>query len=224
MTHFLARLVERIRGEAPRVQPIIAPRFAPAPVAEVTNEIEAPAPVASRENETTRRNEPPADKFVRQEIEPQRADENRHEERAVPEPEKLLVPQKIPVSHPLTSIVRRAGPENVAIMAKTNGARPKQSALKGTTTQPGSTPPATIRAAVARGIDPGRPRAERASRRVDIQPNESNNERPIVRVTIGRIDVRAMPAPTAPPRKTPVRSEPKLTLDAYLKARKEGAR
>jgi hypothetical protein len=55
-------------------------------------------------------------------------------------------------------------------------------------------------------------------------PNEPASEPPIVRVTIGQIDVRTTPAPAAPTRKTATPSGPKLTLDAYLKARKEGAR
>jgi hypothetical protein len=38
MTHFLARLVERARGTAPRVEPILVPRFAPAPVVEISSE------------------------------------------------------------------------------------------------------------------------------------------------------------------------------------------
>ena len=56
-----------------------------------------------------------------------------------------------------------------------------------------------------------------------LRPNETSEEPPIVRVTIGRIDVRATPI-AAPSRKSPTRSEPKLTLEAYLKSRKEGAR
>ena len=56
-----------------------------------------------------------------------------------------------------------------------------------------------------------------------LTPNESPEQPPIVRVTIGRIDVRATP-PAAPSRKSSTRSEPKLTLDAYLKSRREGTR
>ena len=40
-----------------------------------------------------------------------------------------------------------------------------------------------------------------------FQPNEWTEQPPIVRVTIGRIDVRATP-PAAPPRKSSARSEP----------------
>ena len=47
---------------------------------------------------------------------------------------------------------------------------------------------------------------------------------PIVRVTIGRIEVRAPAAPVASPRPRVHANEPKLTLDAYLKSRAEGKR
>jgi hypothetical protein len=66
--------------------------------------------------------------------------------------------------------------------------------------------------------------AARASEDGFVLPNESGGERPIVRVTIGRIDVHATPAPAAPARKTPKENPPRLTLDAYLKGRREGMR
>ena len=42
MSHFLARLVERARGTAARVEPIVAPRFAPTAIVEIASEVEAP--------------------------------------------------------------------------------------------------------------------------------------------------------------------------------------
>jgi hypothetical protein len=55
--------------------------------------------------------------------------------------------------------------------------------------------------------------------------SESPPATPIIRVSIGRIDVRAvvLPAPPAP-RPSPVRRGPALTLDDYLKQRSEGRR
>ena len=44
---------------------------------------------------------------------------------------------------------------------------------------------------------------------------------PLIRVTIGRIDVRAVLPPTQPPRRT-TSTRPKLTLDEYLKQRNGG--
>ena len=44
MSHFLARLVERVRGTAPRVEPLVSPRFALAPIVEIASEMDAPPP------------------------------------------------------------------------------------------------------------------------------------------------------------------------------------
>ncbi len=47
---------------------------------------------------------------------------------------------------------------------------------------------------------------------------------PTIRVTIGRIDVRAVTPPEPPPRPKPVRSGPTLSLDEYSRQRKGGGR
>ena len=57
--------------------------------------------------------------------------------------------------------------------------------------------------------------------RSDLQGAVS--ERPIIRVTIGRIDVRAVPPP-APPQQQPPPPAPGLSLDDYLKERNGGER
>src|SRR5262245_5944129 len=44
MSHFLARLVDRARGTAPRVEPLVKPRFAPAPIFEVGPDAEGLPP------------------------------------------------------------------------------------------------------------------------------------------------------------------------------------
>jgi hypothetical protein len=48
----------------------------------------------------------------------------------------------------------------------------------------------------------------------------------VVRVTIGRVDVRAVmsPAPAAPPAQRPARKGPSLSLEDYLKERDGGRR
>ena len=48
MSHFLARLVERARGTAARVEPIVAPRFAPTAIVEIASEVETPPPRTGR--------------------------------------------------------------------------------------------------------------------------------------------------------------------------------
>ncbi len=227
MSHLLARLVERTRGTLPRVEPIIAPRFAPAPINEIATEVEAPAAVRSRATQAALPNETPARPSVRQGIEPPRGEESRREEVAAPRPEQFLVPQQTHPSYSSPSVVRRASPEEIGAPPRPNEASPEQSVAEAAATRPGSAPPATTqpsRILVAGGVDPGHPSAMPGTRRAaGIQPNESQNEPPIVRVTIGRIEVRAE-TPAPPPRKTPSPPRPTLSLDTYLKERKEGRR
>jgi hypothetical protein len=59
---------------------------------------------------------------------------------------------------------------------------------------------------------------------IHFEKDESVSKAPIVRVTIGRIDVRAAPAPAPSSRKETRRTPPALTLEAYLNSRKGGAR
>jgi hypothetical protein len=47
---------------------------------------------------------------------------------------------------------------------------------------------------------------------------------PTIRVTIGRIEVRASVPPAAPARQQPPRRQPALPLDEYLRRRNGGAR
>jgi hypothetical protein len=226
MTHFLARLVERARGTGPRVEPIVAPRFAPSPFAEIASEVE-PFPrspeIASKVEVSplarpeTRGPETPvkaSEPFVRGEKTPagtpKAAELIESAAQAVPEP--LLV-----TSHPPDNEVARPPAD-----ARENG-RPGRDGLLAVQLIP----------QVVRQGNPTHQR--RATFRSSVRPDRSgeslaegkepaSNDRPIARVTIGRIEVRAEPAPAPPPRKTTPHSVPKLTLDAYLKARKEGAR
>src|SRR5438093_1643798 len=97
MSHFLARLVERARGTAPRVEPVLAPRFAPAPIVEIASEVEAPPrewknPQPTVEEKSSPRavvqHEAPAEK-----AEPQILRDS--EKSSLPQqPEKLLVPME----------------------------------------------------------------------------------------------------------------------------------
>ncbi len=224
MTHFLGRLVERARGTAPRVEPIIAPRFAPAPApAEIATENEAvpPAglpramepPAARRETGPPGAIESPHSILVRQEKTPAEVPkEELIESAAPPEPEALLVPLSRPNddrSQPPARTRKSGSPRR-------DSPRRVQSAeaepfVRRANPQPRST--------IARP-----PHRAAVSASALTSPNEKSAGPPIVRVTIGRIEVRAAPAPATPARKPPTRSAPKLTLDAYLKSRKEGAR
>ena len=201
MSHFLARLVERARGTAPCVEPVVAPRFTAAPIFEVASEVETLPP--GREQQPGIANqalsaEKPDPKRV---SEPERLPLLRDYANDDHKTEKLLVP--IP-EHP--TVVRPSQAANRALPLGKNGRRfLARSAAK----RPRSAAPvSTTLQHLENGL---------------VRPNESSEEPPIIRVTIGRIDVRATP-PGAPSRKSPTRSEPKLTLDAYLKSRKEGIR
>ena len=183
MKHFLARLVERVRGTAPRVEPIMAPRFAPA----------SPFEIAVEEESGERQDEPRSTpiEIVRetllvpqfQEKAPSLTVRQEHFE-AEAEPSEIgaVVRAKSDMSKPESPRPKRATPESVQAHARV--AKPQLSPLR----------------------------------------DELRAHAPIVRVTIGRIEVRSASPPAPMPRKSAPRTGPKLTLDAYLKARKKGAR
>jgi hypothetical protein len=207
MSHFLVRLVERARGTVPQVEPIIAPRFAAAPINEILSEIEATAPVKSREAHAARGKGAAEQEIVRRENGRTRPDAIQDEEvNAPPEPERLLVPPEISKPEGANPVVRRTLEQEIERAAPAHRA-----SLRERASRPGSPEPATTF-----GFGP--------RQRERFVPNESIEERPIVRVTIGRIDVRATSPPPARPAKSAPRPGPKLTLDGYLKERKEGTR
>jgi len=203
MSHFLARLVDRARGTAPRVEPLITPRFAPAPIFEVGSEAES-LPSGREQQPAIARQalsaEKPGAKRVWEPEKPQVLPENPVVDR---KPEKLLVP----ITEGLGLVVRPSQADNRALPSSQNGER---------LLEPSAAKPSPRSAA----------RVSTMLRHFEnhlTTPGESAQESPIVRVTIGRIDVRATPT-AVPPRKSPARSEPKLTLEAYLKSRQEGGR
>ncbi|HEY2800172.1 MAG TPA: hypothetical protein VGI85_06235 [Chthoniobacterales bacterium] len=213
MTHFLTRLVERTRGGAPKVEPVIAPRFAAAPLPEIATELEtaAPAPHEGREKETTHSTRrPPGENDQSKAIE---KTDNLREERPETAPQSLLVP--------LAQLV-----EETSLRSRWP---------RGSESLPRDVLP-HVRAAVTPPIvrrdnhhsrsaqaEPS-PRSALAANSLDPANELPSNEAPIVHVTIGRIEVRATPAATPAPRKPSRTTPPKLTLDAYLKERREGRR
>jgi hypothetical protein len=54
--------------------------------------------------------------------------------------------------------------------------------------------------------------------------SEAASSTPTIRVTIGRIDVRAITPPAPPPRPKQARPGPTLSLDDYARQRKGGER
>ena len=217
MSHFLARLVERARGTAPRVEPIVAPRFAPTPIVEIASEVEAPTLERSDQQPTVEEKSSPH-AVLQQEAPAEKADPKilpKSKKSPLPsaivapepEPEKLLVPPKMVASDSPVVVSRPQTRDRPALLLK-NGAVNKESGAPPSAKRPR---PATPLTATSRNLE-----------RELMTPNESEQP-PIVRITIGRIDVRATP-PAVPSRKPSARSEPKLTLDAYLKSRREGTR
>jgi hypothetical protein len=200
MTHFLARLVGRARGTALRVEPIIASSFAPPAPAGMAIEHESlgtnsePSPAGP---ETKAVSEAPAP--IRSEsgsISGASMETSREVDREV-----LLVPQFRDPSSSSDS------PERHAIEVEDV-----------------HTAPAWSQAARRARTKSARPRTPDATSPLSSPREQLREEAPIVRVTIGRIDVRAAAEPPSPPRKPARRAEPKLTLDAYLQSRKEGGR
>ena len=221
MSHFLARLVKRARGTVPLVEPFVAPRFAPAPVVEIASEVEASPPERRDKQPTVEENLSPR-AVVQPQARDRKAEPNVIREPEKPslpqQPEKLLVPtEKTAVDYVRaddavrtnsTVFVRPSLSTNRSVPAVKNGMVRSNSFTASRSKRP---QPATPLTAKPRSVE-----------RDLLTPNESSEQPPIVRVTIGRIDVRATP-PAVPSRKS-VRSEPRLTLDAYLKSRTEGRR
>jgi hypothetical protein len=211
MSHFLARLVERARGTTARVEPVVAPRFAPTPIVEIASEVGTLPAERGDQHRTVEeksspravvRQEPPADKAASKII-------RESEKSSLPQqPEKLLVPVQMSAVDS-TVFVRPSPSTDRPVPAVKNGMVRRNSFTASRSKRPRPATPLTT--------------TSRSFERDLLAPNESSEQPPIVRVTIGRIVVRA-PPPAVPSRKSSTRSEPKLTLDAYLKSRRDGTR
>lgn len=201
MTNFLTRLVDRARGVAPRVEPIVAPRFAPAAVE--TIEVEQPR----RAMPASARPAPPSRTVIKDRSRPTERVEKQDTKIEIV-PEFLLVPE----------IHER---EKQVIIERSQVERETAApAHVGKTSRVVPAKPPTRRA--HRGTPPLR--ALMQEDRTVRFSDEPRHEAPIVRVSIGRIEVRAAPAPAPPPRKAVRAAPPALSLDAYLQSRKDGGR
>jgi len=211
MSHFLARLVQRARGTAARVEPLVTPWFAPTPIAEIASEVEAPSQERSDQQRIVKEKPSPRE-VVQQEAPAEKAESKIFREPQTSslrqEPEKLLVPMEMSAVES-TVFVRPSPSGDQSVPAVKNGMTRRNSFTASRSKRPRLPTPLTT--------------TPRNLERDLLTPNESPEQPPIVRVTIGRIDVRATP-PVVPSRKSSARSEPKLTLDAYLKSRREGRR
>jgi hypothetical protein len=211
MSHFLGRLVERARGTAAVVEPLVVPRFAPTPIVEIASEVEAPPPERRDQQPAVEKKSPP--RAVPQQEAPAENAEPKiirgSEKSSQPEqPEKLLAPVETGAMDS-TVFVTPSPFADQPVPAVKNGMVRRNSFTASRSKRPR---PATSVTTRSRSVDHDL-----------LTPNESSQQPPSVRITIGRIDVRATP-PATPSRKSSARSEPKLTLDAYLKSRREGRR
>lgn len=198
MTPYLARLVDRARGSTPRVKPIVASRFAPngGGLSEVIEERSAER--APRERAPVERAQTAADTSL-----PPRTSENSFE------------------SHPPEAAEREPSGDFETSRTRTDHApnRQRDSDLVPEQFRPPG--PNRIERIAAPEIPAVASQRDHDRTRSSAEPVEPA---PVVRVTIGRIDVRAAPEAGSARRPTARAAGPKLTLDAYLKSREEGAR
>jgi len=217
MADFLTRLIERSRGAAPggqRVEPLIAPLYAAGPntaqimmdedssvESDLQRQIHGPrtdeaAQRHARKSSTQDRD--PKDHLT-SEITPMRT--------LTDEPQGAESRQTVSI-HPLPPPT----PNATLPPAPLVNARPGLTTNDADQSRRANIQPLTIRPHVARP-DGAPPRANEAA-------DETTGETaaPVIRVTIGRIDVRAVNAP-APPARRQTPSAPKLSLDEYLRSR-----
>jgi hypothetical protein len=221
MSHFLARLIERTRGTAPRVEPLITPRFAVGPITEIASEVDAPAVPIATEMAAAHVPQTTDSPVVRERSDLATSEQATPPEEIKRDPEQLLVPPPAPQkAQESVLLVRQIVSKENALPPSLNGASAEDLANR----SPSKRPRSAITAA-SRDV----PRKQDGVRRTDefprpptrdvFAPGERTDQRPIVRVTIGRIEVRAA-APPSNPAKPASRLEPKLNLDTYLKERK----
>lgn len=220
MTDFLSRLVERSSGRAAVAHPVVAPLFAagpPLPAESAEGESwgegpaagEQPAPSADRARASRDPREGPASR-----------EEPALPASALPEPAPGARPPHVPSPGPIRS---RA----VAVEGRITEGRNTETAAAA---QDGRPPAAAAPAAPGsrRGpapeqapLVPLQPREALSFARNTSAPPDAAGAAPIVRISIGRIDVRAVtPARPAPPPAPPARREEAVSLEEYLRPRR----
>src|SRR4029453_17206521 len=183
----------------------------PTPIVDIASEVEAPPPERRDQQPTVEENSSPR-AVVQQEAPAKKAAPKiirESEKSSLPQqPEKLLVPVEMSAVDSMVFVSPSPSTDR-PVPAIKNGMVRRNSFTASRSKRPR---PATPLTGTSRNL------------KCDLlTPNESSEQPPIVRVTIGRIDVRPTP-PAVPSRKSSTHSDPKLTLDAYLKSRREGRR
>jgi hypothetical protein len=204
MSHFLARLVERARGTASRIDPLIRSSFVPANEREAMSMLGSPNPSLEQTESAPQVSDVTHGK-LHPDIPPQPLNPmDAREPRVQDGP--LLLP---------TRSTRRPDPERFPIVTNAPSSETRADAERTMVAQNGHGKSPALARLIQRGTLDDRALSE---------PKHASREAPVVRVTIGRIDVRAAPAPSPSPRKSATSRETTLSLDAYLKSRKEGMR
>jgi hypothetical protein len=224
MSNYLTRLIERSVGAPPQIEPLIAPLYAPSGqiLSEETGTIApSPAKIVSSERSTAPGN--PANgktsEAAASKIESQRFRDSHLPsgspagfpiEPSPPAP-AAFDPASVPLSPPILA------QESTRIVAHPKNAQPSRPAE--TTEGPLQLSESQNRISVQPEIIAHR----KPSTPSVPAPPPPLNEPPAIHVTIGRVEVRAVMSPSAPP-KVPARVTPRPSLGEYLKQRNGGAR
>jgi hypothetical protein len=219
VTDFLSRLVERSTGRAAVARPVVPPLFAAgAPLGAGPVEEEVMGGTGSVEGlvgtvgETSRLRSPASDGPTADDTSAPASpvEERRAEEGTLPDRERPPAPPNTVTRDRLRVRLLRDG----ASARAPDGAPP-------------TAPEAGERAAPPPSSDP-EPPIELLPREATVFPRaavrradpSSSPPAPIVRISIGRVDVRAVPPARPPaPRPAPVRKEDRLSLEEYLRPR-----
>jgi hypothetical protein len=197
MADFLSRLAERSLGRAPLARPVVAPLFATGP--ELGAEGEAPDDGASAAAAAVPSTAPDAGPTT-----------------LPPAPLGRELVSAAPATGTARTVEARSPAEpDARTPGSVERARPEGTRPRTADPGPMGTPavlPATPARVDLRDPEPARPRPQVASPAHETEPSA-----PVVRVFIGRIDVRAVVPPPVPARPAPSRTEDRLSLGEYLR-------
>lgn len=231
MSDYLTRLIERSVGMEPQIKPLIEPINAPmnAPPGLMSETVETAGPFESSDSLKTETSERAAPQSIsveatsvpvvsRAETQAPRASGPLSESQA-----EFPIEKKDDRSYPTES-------RPIAASRQASPAPPNKAALEITAAAPSPNPPLShdTRTVVSQRkiqivVQPESIRHLKptASPLVVLQP--SPKESPVINVTIGRVEVRAIyPQPESAVRHPPL-SPPKMSLDDYLRSRNGGA-
>lgn len=225
MSDFLSRLVQRTQGESPRVSPVVAPLFStgpllPAGAAESAGEEEGAAPATLERGAKTEATDTDLPSWRDGSPESLR--------------EEVVLPARLEGVPSLTPLP--PGPDNaLPALHASQGAAEREHLVPSPSSFPATAEASEVRparvaesrtlAALPRE-EPGflRPRLEEGTDRdrgTLTVPPAGRDPSPVIRVTIGRIEVRAVPSVPVPAARSAVtRKPPGTDLETYLKATK----